>query len=128
LHLAAPPLVLAPALLEPRDGAREVDALAGEELLGGLEGARGDAVTARDRQREALADGVVREPEARRAARRVDVERGDLEFGRREGEGLHLREVRGEGEARAAREEVGQHADGERRALDRIRPRAGLVE
>ena len=53
------------ALLEPRDGAREVAALAREQALGRLERAGGQAVPARDRQREALADGVVVEPEAR---------------------------------------------------------------
>jgi hypothetical protein len=65
-------------------------------------------VAARDRQREALADRVVREMEARRAGRGIDVERGDVERGLGERERLHLREVRREDEARAAREEIGQ--------------------
>ena len=70
---------VAPALLEPLDGARDVAALAGQQPLGDLEGARREAVAARDRQREALADAVVVEPEARRAAGGIDVEGGDLE-------------------------------------------------
>ena len=118
----------APARLESLDGARHVAALARQQPLRDLEGARRDAVTTRDRQRQALADAVVVELVARRAGGRVDVERRHLERRLRERERLHLREVGREDEQRAARQEVGQDADRERRALDRIGAGAGLVE
>ena len=99
-----------------------------ERALGHLERAGGHAVPARDRQREALPDGVVREAEARRPRRGVDVEGGDLELGVAEREGLHLREVGREDEPWAALEQVGEHADRERGPFDRVRAGAGLVE
>ena len=71
---------------------------------------------------------MVRELEARRAGVGVDVEGGDLERRLGERERLHLGEVGGEDEERSAREEVGEHADGERRALDRVGAGAGLVQ
>src|SRR5947207_7491224 len=128
LGLRTPRLEPQARFLQPGHGARQVTALSRQQPLRGLERARGQAVATRDRQRQALPDGVIREPEARCAGDRVDVEGRDVEPRTGEGEGLHLREVRGEDDARAALEEVVQHADGERRALDRIRARARLVE
>src|SRR5262249_36820997 len=96
--------------------------------LRGLERARRDAVAAGDREREAVADGVVVEVVARRAAGGVEVEGGHLERRLRERERLHLREVGGEDEQRPAREEVGEDADRERGSLDGIGAGARLVE
>ncbi len=85
-------------------------------------------MAARDRQREALPDRVVDELVARRAALRVDVAGGDLERRLGERERLHLRKMRREDDARTALQQIGEHADRERGALDGIRPGAGLVE
>src|SRR5262249_56411223 len=96
--------------------------------LRGLERARRDAVAAGDREREAVADGVVVEVVARRAAGGVEVEGSHLERRLRERERLHLREVGGEDEQRPAREEVGEDANRERGSLDWIGTGARLVQ
>src|SRR5205814_4172343 len=77
LDLLAVRLVGAAALLEAGDGAREVAALAGEQPLRRLQRARRAPVAARDRQRQALAHGVVGELEARRAGRGIGGEGGE---------------------------------------------------
>jgi hypothetical protein len=86
LELRAPRVELGAALLEAGDRARQVLALAGDDLLRRLERPCGDAVAARDRQREALTHRVVVECEARRARPRVHLERRDVERGARERE------------------------------------------
>jgi hypothetical protein len=88
-------LVRAPGLLQAVDGVRQRPALASarEQRFRDLERPRREAVPPRDGQREALADAMVAELEARRAGRRVDVEGGDVEGRGRERERLHVREV-----------------------------------
>ena len=119
---------VATARLESLDRARDVAALSRQQPLRDLQRARREAVATRDRQREALPDAVVVEPVSRRAAAGIEVEGGDLERRLGERERLHLREVRGEDQQRTAREQVGEKADRERRALHRIGAGARLVQ